>query len=374
MNTVEKMSVLGGAAKWDSCSCDCKPELETTDNRIGDRLNCVITRSVTPQGKEISLFKTLQTNACSYDCKYCVNSTKCPDSKVARFDGDELAKTFMKLYIKNYVEGLFLSSGIARDPETSMDEMLSTVSLVRKKYLFSGYIHLKVLPGATRDQIKQAGGLADRLSVNLEVPNSSRLREVSDVKEFRTDILRRQRWMKFAKSRSGQTTQLVVGGSDEPDLEILKMSNWEYKNMNLKKVYYSGFIPLSGTPLERKEKTPAEREFSLYRADFLMRNYKYDISLLRTIMDEGMLPRGDPKFHVARECLDSPIDVNDSSYEDLLMVPGIGHLSAMRICQMQRSREKIQNRRQLKNIGLVLKRAEPFLKIGGHVQKTLEVF
>jgi len=374
MNTAEKLTVLGGAAKWDSCSCDCKPELEKTDNRIGDRLDCVITRSITPEGKEISLFKTLQTNACSYDCKYCANSTKCPDSKVTKFDGDELAKTFMKLYIKNYVEGLFLSSGIARDPESSMDEMLSTVSLVRNKYLFRGYIHLKILPGATREQVKQAGELADRLSVNLEVPNSSRLREVSDVKEYRTDILRRQRWMKFTESRSGQTTQLVVGGSDEPDIEILKMSDWEYKNMDLRKVYYSGFVPLNGTPLERKEKTPAEREVSLYRADFLMRSYKYDISLLKAIMDEGMLPRGDPKIHVARECIDSPLDVNDCSYDDLLMVPGIGHLSAMRIHNMQSSNERIQNRRQLKNICIVLKRAEPFLKIGGHVQKTLEVF
>ncbi|MBW1839731.1 MAG: radical SAM protein, partial [Deltaproteobacteria bacterium] len=245
---------------------------------------------------------------------------------------------------------------------------------VRNKYLFRGYIHLKILPGATREQVKQAGELADRLSVNLEVPNSSRLKEVSDVKEYRTDILRRQRWMKFTESRSGQTTQLVVGGSDEPDIEILKMSDWEYRNMDLRKVYYSGFVPLNGTPLERKEKTPAEREVSLYRADFLMRSYKYDISLLKAIMDEGMLPRGDPKIHVARECIDSPLDVNDCSYDDLLMVPGIGHLSAMRIRNMQSSNERIQNRRQLKNIGIVLKRAEPFLKIGGHVQKTLEVF
>jgi predicted DNA-binding helix-hairpin-helix protein len=374
MNTIEKLSVLGGAAKWDSCSCDCVPEREKTDNRVGERLNCVITRSVTPEGKEISLFKTLQTNSCSYDCRYCANSTRCPESRVASFGPEELARTFMKLYVKNYVEGLFLSSGIARDPESSMEEMLSTVSLLRERFLFRGYVHLKILPGASREQVKQAGELADRLSVNLEVPNSSRLREVSDVKEYRTDILRRQRWIKGAGSRAGQTTQLVVGGSDEPDSEILRMSDWEYRNMSLRRIYYSGFVPLDGTPFEGKDKTPQEREISLYRADFLMRSYKYEISLLDGIMEDGMLPRGDPKVHVARAFIDSPVDVNEAQYRELVMVPGIGHLSAMRICGMQRAGEKIANRRQLKNIGVVLKRAEPFLRIGGHVQKTLEVF
>ncbi len=374
MNTAEKLSVLGGAAKWDSCSCDCVPEREKTDNRVGERLNCAITRSITPEGKEISLFKTLQTNSCSYDCKYCANSTRCPNSRVASFGPDELARTFMKLYVKNYVEGLFLSSGIAMDPESSMEEMLSTVSLLRERFLFRGYVHLKVLPGSSMEQVGQAGELADRLSVNLEVPNSSRLREVSDVKEFRTDILRRQRWIKRVGARAGQTTQLVVGGSDEPDREILRMSDWEYRNMSLRKIYYSGFVPLRGTPLEEKNKTPRERELSLYRADFLMRSYGYSLSLLEGIMDEGMLPMGDPKLHVARMVLDSPVDVNEASYKDLVMVPGIGHLSAMRICGMQRAREKIRSRRQLRNIGVVLKRAEPFLMVGGHVQKTLEVF
>lgn len=375
MNTVEKLSVLGSAAKWDSCSCDCVPAPEQTENRVGERLNCVISRSITPEGKEISLFKTLQTNACSYDCRYCTNSTRCPNSRIASFDGEELAKTFMKLYIKNYVEGIFLSSGIAGDPEASMENMLSTVSTLREKFRFRGYIHLKILPGAGRDQVKQAGELANRLSVNLEAPNRSRLKEVSDIKEYRTDILRRQRWIKYAGARAGQTTQLVVGGCGESDREILRMSRWEYDNMLLKKVYYSGFSPVKGTPMEGAEKTPPGRELSLYRSDFLIRSYKYDFSLVEGIMDDdGMLPRGDPKFHVARTFLDSPLDVNSASYNELVMVPGVGHLSAMRICGMQRSREKITSRGQLRNIGVVLKRAEPFLSIGGHVQRTLEVF
>jgi len=375
MNTVEKIKILGAGAKYDSCSCYCQglKREEKTNDRIGDSIGCSIVHSSTPDGKQVSLFKILYSNACNFDCKYCQNSTKCQKT-IASFGEEELAKTFMSLYMRNFVEGMFLSSGIIGDADRTMEKMIGAVNLLRNKYKFYGYIHLKILPGTSKDLIKQAGELVHRMSINLEAPNKSRLKELSDIKDYKIDILRRQAWIKRQPVKGGHSTQMVLGGSDETDLEVLKMVDWEYQNMNLKKAYYSAFTPVAKTPLEFKDPTPVQRERRLYNVDMLMRSYKYSFSEVKSIMDDGMLPKGDPKVHIAMANFDSAIDVNEASYEDLIRVPGIGPRSAMRLCDLQKKKTRIKKFQQLHSIGVVLKRAKPFIEVDGKRQKMLMEF
>lgn len=374
MNTSEKIRILGNGSKFDACSCYPAMRQESTSKRIGDGIGCSITHSATPDGKPISLFKVLQTNACSFDCKYCPNRNGCGIKKTM-FGDSELAGAFMKLYVQNYVEGLFLSSGIVKDPDFTMERMLSSVRLLREKYHYRGYVHLKVMPGASREMVKQASELADRLSINVESPNQSRMKELSDVKDLKIDILKRQRWMDKNKVGAGHSTQFVVGGAGESDWEILKMADWEYQNVGLQKAYYSAFTPVSCTPLEKNPTVPVSREVGLYRADFLLRSYKVKLSEFKDIVtDTGDLPDGDPKFHLALKQFDGPVDVNELDYHELLRIPGIGHVSASRLTKMQQENKKITRREQLHHMGIVLKRASLFLKINGHSQSSLKQF
>lgn len=373
MEILEKVKLLGAAGKWDICASSASPRTTSTKDRIGNAAACGICHSFTENGRCVSLFKTLMTNSCNFDCKYCQNSTHCEKRKVM-FEPEELSKVFMNLYIKNYVEGLFLSSGIVKDPDYTTEKMIECVNLVRNKYKFKGYIHFKILPGTNKDLIKQVAEFADRLSINLEAPNASRLSNVSDVKDFKTDILRRQSWIKHLRLPSGQTTQLVVGSSDETDLEILRIINWEYDNMNLKRAYYSAFTSVPKTPLEKKDNTPYQREHRLYNVDFMIRKYDIKLDEFKDIMNNGNLPKGDPKVHLARQTFDRAIDINVAAREEILRIPGIGPQSAQRILQLQRQGVEITKRNQLHSIGVVLKRAEPFIKVNGYAQKTLTGF
>jgi len=206
MNTLEKVRVLGASGRWDVCASSSSRRQIPTGDRIGNVAGAGICHSFTEGGRCISLFKTLYTNNCSFDCKYCQNSAHCA-KKTAEYEPQELAKVFMSLYLGNYVEGLFLSSGISGDPNRTTERMLEAVRLLRTQHKFQGYIHFKVLPGTNIDLIKQAAEHADRLSINLEAPNRSRLAEVSTVKDFESDIIRRQRWMRGMRIPSGQTTR-----------------------------------------------------------------------------------------------------------------------------------------------------------------------
>lgn len=372
MNTVQKISILADSAKYDTCASSASSRKIKTNDRIGNVAAGGICHSFTQDGRCISLYKTLYSNSCSFDCKYCTNSTGC-NKRRATYKPEELAKVFMALYIRNYVEGLFLSSAVVRDPDFTTQRMIDTVRILREKYKFMGYIHFKIIPGTSYELIKQATEFSDRLSVNLEAPNKSRLSEISDVKDFHIDILRRQRWIKNMKIPSGQTTQLVVGASDETDNELLKMVNWEYDNFNLKRGYYSAFLPVPNTPLETKNKTPLLREHRLYNVDFMIRKYGIPLKDFTSIMDNGMLPGCDPKVALAEQTLDGPVDVNESSFDDLIRVPGIGQLSAKRIMGFRKS-QMIKKYEQLHNIGVVLKRAKPFIKVNGVCQKRLGDF
>ena len=370
MNTLQKVEILGESAKWDSFASSSSNRKVTTNNRIGNAAGCGICHSFTEDGQCISLWKTLYSNACSFDCKYCANSAGC-NKNPARFEPKEFAKVFMSLYVRNYVEGLFISSAVEKDSDNTTEFMINAVEIIREKYKFQGYIHFKVLPGTSYDLIKHASEFADRMSVNLEAPNKSRMAEISSVKDYKIDILRRQAWLKRMKLPSGQTTQLVVGSSDETDLEILKMIDWEYKNIELKRGYYSAFSPVPKTPLQFKDKTPLIREHRLFNIDFMLRKYHIPLNEFKEIMDEGMLPRTDPKIALARHYFDSGIDLNEAGWNDLIRIPGIGPRSASRILKLQETSIKIKKKQQLKNIGVVLKRAMPFITLNGNRQKML---
>ena len=374
MNLLEKIHLLGASAKWDTCASTASPRKAVGTDRIGNVASSGICHSFGTDGRCISLFKTLYSNACSYDCSYCTNSASCTQKKTASYTPEELCKVFMHLYMRNYVEGIFLSSGVIKDPDTTAEQLINTLTLLRTRYKFAGYVHLKIIPGTHYSLIRQASELADRLSINLEAPNKQRLSEISSVKDFKVDIMRRQSWMSRMDIPAGHTTQLVVGGSGETDKEILSVIDWEYNNLNLKRGYYSAFQPIINTPLQNRIGTPIKREHRLYNVDFMLRRYGIRLKEFYTIMDDGMLPDQDPKLALAKEYFDGPVDINQSSFDELVRIPGIGPRSAQRIFSIQKNRSKIVSLQELKNIGVVLKRALPFISISGKSQTTLEAF
>jgi putative DNA modification/repair radical SAM protein len=371
MNVLEKIRILGSAGKYDICASTSSCRKIKTNDRIGNAVSSGICHSFTPDGRCVSLFKVLYTNKCSFDCKYCPNN--CPGRKVS-FEPEELARVFINLYIGNYVEGLFLSSGICGDADKTSEKLLETIELIRNKYKFRGYIHSKIIPGVNYDLVKRFVDISDRVSINVETSSKTRMEEISSTKNYKTDILRRQAWIRGMVSRkklpAGQTTQFIVGASDESDLEIMKMMNWEYKNLKLKRCYFSSFAPVNNTPLEKKEKTPLWREHRLYQVDWLIRKYGFEVSEIKDVMEDGFIPNQDPKFLLAKQNLKRPVDINESCFEDLIKVPGIGPITAKRIVRFT-NKGRIKRYKELKNMGVVLKRARPFLKVDGKCQTRL---
>jgi putative DNA modification/repair radical SAM protein len=372
MQILEKIKILGESAKYDICASSAsnrKIKSSTNNDSIGNVASSGICHSFGQDGRCISLYKTLMSNECAYDCKYCTNSNKCK-KKATSFTPSELAKVFMSLYVKNYVEGLFLSSGVIKNPDETTEKMIETINLIRNKYKFNGYIHFKIIPGTSYELIKQASEFSDRLSINLEVPTKSYMSEISTTKDYKIDILRRQAWIKKMNLPSGQTTQFVVGSVNETDLDILKMLDWEYKNLNLKRGYFSAFIPVTNTNFENKNKTPLIREHRLYNIDFMLRKYNFKLDEFKSIMNNGMLPKIDPKLALAKQTITKPIEINTANYDELIRIPGIGPRSAYKI-DLIRKKIKIKKYKQLHDIGIVLKRAKPFIKIDGTYEKSL---
>ncbi len=380
MNITEKIKVLSSAGKYDICastSCSPKKKMVLPNDRIGNLASGGICHSYLPSGQCVSLFKVLLSNKCVNDCFYCSNNCT---ARVQRteFSKEELSKTFMHLYQANYVEGLFLSSGIGRDEEIQMERMLETVEHLRFKEKFHGYIHLKILPGVSKDKIDVATAIASRVSINVEAPNKSRMNELTSTKEYKTDVLKRMRWIKEKAKKnnlpSGHTTQLVVGPAEETDREIVSRTDKLYDEMDLKRGYFSAFTPIQGTPFEGKQKVPLRRENFLYRLDFMMR--LYGIKKDEFVFNEnGNLNLSiDPKFAMALESDLFPLDLNEASFSELIRTPGIGPTCAKRISQMQETGFKFSKESELKNLGVSLKKVLPFIELNGRVQKTLLEF
>jgi predicted DNA-binding helix-hairpin-helix protein len=360
-----KLNALGAGTRYDICTssgCTAVPG---------------VCHSFTHDGRCISLFKTLFTNYCTHQCSYCSSASNCRErSGIYSYAPEELARLTLSLYRCNYVEGLFLSSGAGRDEDLVMERILETARLLRLRHGFPGYLHLKILPGASRSHIQEAMELADRLSVNLEAPSASRLGEICPTKNYESDILRRQRYIRDLMRRinlpAGQTTQLVVGGSEESDLEIFHRIFYEYEALGIRRVYYSAFHPIRGTAFELKEAQPLWREHRLYQMDWLYRVYRFKREeILVAFNEDGLLINADPKEIIARKILEGPIDPNTAGYGELVRVPGIGPRSARRILGWRR-RQRISRKDELSGLGVRFGRAAPFLKLNGLVDATLE--
>ncbi len=330
-----------------------------------------------PGGKRIALLKTLLTSACERDCYYCPFRAR-RNFRRATFRPEEMAQTFAQLNHAGTAEGLFLSSGIAGGGVRTQDKLLDTVDILRRKHEFRGYVHLKIMPGSERDQVLRAMQLADRVSINLEAPNTARLAQLAPHKIFMEELLRPLQWAdEIRRSMPPHTTvkgrwpstvtQFVVGGVGESDLEILTTTQYVTRQLRLQRVYFSAFNPVRDTPLENTAPENPWREHRLYQASFLLRDYGFDLEDM-PFAQNGHLPLDvDPKLGWAQMNLrERPIEVNRAERRDLLRVPGIGPTGAEAILRARRT-GKLRDLRDLRALGVLAARAAPFILLDGHM-------
>ncbi len=340
----------------------------------GRAKNVYISKAVLPNGQRISLLKSLLTSACERNCYYCPFRAG-RDMRRETFKPEEYAKTFINLYRAGLVEGSFLSSGIIGGGMRTQDHLLDTADMLRKMG-YTGYLHLKIMPGAERAQVERAMQLADRLSVNLEAPNSLRLEKLAPGKLFTEELIRPLRWIEeIRRSQPGHhgwnrrwpstVTQFVVGGAGESDVELLKTSEYLYRSLRLSRAYYSAFTPIVNTPLENHPAAHPMREHRLYQASFLLRDYGFTLEEL-AFDQQGDLPlQTDPKQAWALEHLSQrPIEINRASHQELLRIPGIGPKAAAEIIRL-RSSDHLSSLDALAHANIQVQRAAPFILLNG---------
>jgi putative DNA modification/repair radical SAM protein len=375
---MEKLAVLADSAKYDA-SCSSSGTSDKRTGKIGNAMRSGCCHSWAADGRCISLLKILQSNDCIYECSYCVNRFS-NDIKRATFSAEELAQLTIDFYKRNYIEGLFLSSAVLRSPDFTMELMIKTMKLLRDEYGFAGYIHCKLIPGANQELIDKAGRLADRVSVNIELPSRKSLALLAPQKKHEQILSPMQRISDSIKALSlqrrkikttpsfapaGQSTQLIIGATPESDLQIMRLSSWLYKKMSLKRVYYSAYVPVNNTAnLPALYAPPLLREHRLYQADWLIRFYGFDISEILDEQNPRLDEAVDPKvFWAFRHIEHFPIEINKADYETLLRIPGIGIRSAKRIVCLRRVK-KVQLD-DMKKLRVVLKRARYFITVNG---------
>lgn len=374
--TLEKLKTLAEAAKYDVSCASSGTSRGNTKGGIGTASGWGICHSFTADGRCVSLFKIMLTNHCIYDCAYCVNR-RSNDVRRTAFTPDELAELTIEFYRRNYIEGLFLSSGVIRNPDYTMEQMLRVVKLLREVHLFNGYIHMKSIPGASRELIAKAGTLVDRMSVNLEIPSEENLKILAPEKDYQSMFAPmrfiQQGMLESAEDRkkfrsaprfvpAGQSTQLIIGATSDNDNSILSLASKLYKRPTFKRVYYSGYIPVntSDSRLPVLTTPPLVRENRLYQADWLMRFYQFRVDEIVDDANPNLDLEIDPKFSWAlRHPEHFPIDINSAPYEMILRVPGIGVKSATLIVA-SRKYGKLTSA-QLKKMGVVMKRAQYFI-------------
>lgn len=327
-----------------------------------------------PGGRTMPLMKVLQSNACSFDCAYCPTRAR-RSFRRTTFQPEQLARLYFDAYRAGHAQGLFLSSAILGKGWVSMDLMLATADILRTRYLYEGYLHLKIMPGAQRAQVDAAVRLADRVSINLEAPTQASLSRLSGMKRLEEDILERVQWI-HAASRleelpAGHTTQFMVGAGGESDREILDRTAWLYRNVGLRRAYFSAFRPVPDTPLESAPPVAPLRASRLYQADYLFRRYG-SLAERHAFDGRGNLPLDvDPKMAIAlSRPADFPVEVNGAGYEDLLRIPGIGPLTARRILA-RRPDTRVRDLQDLQLLGAVAGRCAPFVLIDGRAQGDL---
>ena len=376
----EKLRILSDAAKYDVSCSSSGSSRKNTNNGLGNAAINGICHSWSADGRCISLLKILMTNYCIYDCKYCINR-KDNDIERAILTTDEIVKLTINFYRRNYIEGLFLSSGIIKSADYTMELMIAVAKKLRLEEKFNGYIHMKVIPGASRQLINEIGLYVDRVSVNIEFAENTALKLLAPDKKatdistsmglIRKNMLENSEDKKLFKSTpsfvpAGQTTQMIIGASGESDYSILTRSENLYKNFDLKRVYYSGYVPVNKSEIlvNIEQAVPMIREHRLYQADWLLRFYEFKADEILDEKDPFVDPLLDPKTNWAiKNSHFFPIEINKASYKDLLRVPGIGVTSAKRIV-MTRKYSTIRYE-HLKKLGIVIKRAKYFIVVNG---------
>ena len=377
-----KLQILSDAAKYDVACTSSGVDRSGDGTGMGNSIAAGICQSFSQDGRCISLLKVLYTNECVFDCKYCANRAS-NDTLRTSFTPEEICTLTMEFYRRNYIEGLFLSSGVKRSPDHTMEELLCVVRLLRQKYRFQGYIHLKAIPGASSELIHQAGYFADRMSVNLELPTAEGLKKLAPHKSRET-ILRPMKQIQLQREENkeelvlyrnapkfvpaGQSTQMIIGATGESDFEIISVAEALYQKFSLKRVFYSAFVSVNqdrDLPI-LPAGPPLLREHRLYQADWLMRYYGFQASELLSWKHPNFNLLLDPKADWAVAHLENfPVEVNTADYYVLLRVPGIGYQSARRIVQARRTHSL--DFADLKRIGVVLKRALYFITCNGRM-------
>lgn len=386
MNTLQKLAILGEGAALEqelashqsAPSCFTPRRTEDPYKRhqnpvpkdAGRFLPGGIHVSRMGTGKTVRLLKVLQTNICEFDCGYCEHRSG-RDVPRTYVSPDDLARTFMTLQRSRIVDGLFLSSGITRKVDAMQERMVETAEILRIRYRFKGYIHLKVLPGAGHAAVERTMQLASRVSLNLEAPTPLHLARLSLRKNFLDDMITRMIWIKRLKEQrpdlipAGHITQFVVGAAGETDRDLLAVTERLYREVRLRRAYFSAFSPVPDTPLDHRPPAPLLRQHRLYQADWLMRFYGFSASELVFDGRGGLPPGVDPKTAWALGHPEFfPLDIRTAPYERLLRVPGIAPVSARRLSELRRS-SVIGNPRHLTRLGIRLKRAAPFLLVNG---------
>ena len=389
MELMDKLTILTDSAKYDAACTSSGLDRRARAGGLGSTMAAGCCHSFSADGRCITLLKVLMSNCCVYDCQYCVNR-RSNDLPRATFTPRELCELTIGFYRRNYIEGLFLSSAVVRDPNYTTERMVETLSLLRKDYGFAGYIHAKAIPGADPLLTQRLGTLADRLSVNIELPSQRSLSLLAPDKHkediftpmaqirdgiqiSRQEIARYRHAPSFAPA--GQSTQMIIGATPESDRQILTLSQKLYQKYRLKRVFYSAYMPVSDSkllPAPRDFQPPLLREHRLYQADWLLRFYHFRAEELLDEKQPNFNPLVDPKCAWALAHMDYfPVDAQTADYEQLLRVPGIGVTSARRILTARRW--GALTFAVLKSLGVVLKRAQYFLTCGGKMLEGLRV-
>lgn len=379
MQLLEKLKILSDAAKYD-VSCSSSGSNRKNKKGLGEASVSGICHSWSEDGRCISLLKILFTNHCIYNCNYCINARSL-DSKRAAFTVDEVVDLTINFYKRNYIEGLFLSSGIFKSCDYTMEKLIEVAKRLRERENFNGYIHMKAIPGASEYLIKELGKYVDRMSINIELPTEKSLallapeKKIEEItkpmdlvsKTLKVNALEREKYKNFPKKNiflpAGQTSQMIVGAGDIHDRDVIMRSQNLYDNYSLKRVYYSAYVPVRENSILPKEETPLLREHRIYQADFLMRFYGFRAGELLKGKKEDFDLNVDPKMDYAIENYIEPIEINKASLEELLKIPGFGPKSARKIIKARRS--FALNFNDLKKLRISTKRAINFITVSG---------
>ena len=384
MDVMEKLTILTDAAKYDAACTSSGASRGSRAGYIGNTSSSVAgcCHTFSADGRCVTLLKVLMTNCCVYDCKYCVN--RCSnDTRRAAFTPEELADLTIQFYRRNYIEGLFLSSGVMVSPDYTTERMIRCLELLRHHYRFNGYIHAKTIPGTDPDLVQRLGLLADRLSVNIELPSEQGLQTLAPnktrkaifrpmglitntLRENKEELVKYRHTPRFAPA--GQSTQMIIGATPDSDRHILSLTQALYDKYRLKRVFYSAYVPVVENTLlpSLDTKPPLLREHRLYQADWLLRFYGFRAEELLDEDDPNFNPLVDPKCSWAlKHPAFFPVEINTASREELLRVPGIGTVSTRRILYARRAR-KLEHE-DLRKLGVVMKRAQYFITCKGKI-------